>query len=461
MAHARNLPIVALKPGRTPAGQAAAKSHTGALANEDRVVDAFLRQHGIRRVDDMAAMIDSVELYLKGWTPRGRRLVVISNSGATCVLAADAASAAGMPMAALSEGTQAGLRAVLPSFAATANPVDITAALLTNSGLFSQILPVLAQDPAADAFMIGVPVAGAAYDVPVFARDAAAFAAQTGKPLTITAPQPSVAGPFKAAGLPVFPYETQAVAALDGFIRHHALIEQARGRPAAPPAAPARAGEPRLLNEADSLKRLNAAGIAVMPHRLCGSEAEAEAAFAALGGGPVVLKACSADVAHKSEYGLVRLNLGDAAAVREAFAAVRKSAQAAGFRFDGALVAPMLRGRREMLLGAHRDPVFGAVVLLGDGGKYVEAMPDTALLLPPFAAADALAALDTLRIGPVLHGVRGEGAMDRDALAAAAVAVGQLMLEDPAIVSLDINPLLLGSAGEGATALDAVVLVTR
>lgn len=459
VAHARGLPVIALKPGRTAAGQAAAQSHTGALANEDRVVDAFMQRHGIRRVRDMAEMVDAVELYLKGWTPRGRRLVVVSNSGATCVMAADAATAAGMPMAELSGATQAGLRAVLPSFAATANPVDITAALLTNSGLFSQILPVLARDPAADAFLIGVPVAGAAYDVPVFARDAAAFAAGTGKPLVIAAPQPMVAGHFKAAGLPVFTYETQAVAALDGFIRHHELIEATRGRPgpSAPPAAPA--GEGRLLNEADSLRRLAAAGIPVMPHRLCWTEAEAVDALAALGR-PVVLKGCSADVAHKSEHGLVRLNLADAAAVRAAFAACRGALEAGGFRFDGVLVAPMLRGRREMLIGAHHDPVFGPVVLLGDGGKYVEALPDTALLLPPFDAADALAALDTLRIAPVLHGVRGEPPMDLPALAAAAVAVGRLVLDDPAIVSLDINPLLVGSDGEGATALDAVIIAT-
>lgn len=462
VAHGRGLPVLVLKPGRTAAGQVAARSHTGALANEDRVVDAALRHLGIRRVADTAEMVDAVELYLKGWTPRGRRLVVVSNSGATCVMAADAASAVDMPMAGLSAETQAGLRAVLPSFAATANPVDITAALLTNSRLFSKILPVLARDPAADVFLIGVPVAGAAYDVPVFARDAAAFAALTGKPLVIAAPQPMVAGHFAGAGLPVYAYETQAVAALDGFIRHHELMAHAQARaqtwiaPPASTAASAAAGG-RLLNEADSLARLAAAGVPTVPHRLCVTVAEAEAAFAALGG-PVAVKGCSADLAHKSELGLVHLGVRDAAGVREVFGACRAALQRAGLRFDGVLVMPMVRGRREMVLGAHRDPVFGPVVLLGDGGKYVEAMPDTALLLPPFGAADALAALDGLRVAPVLHGVRGEAPMDLPALAAAAAAVGKLMLDDPGIASLDINPVLLGSAGEGCTAVDAVVI---
>jgi len=458
VANARNLPIIVLKPGRTTAGQAAARSHTGALADEDRVVDAFMRQHGIRRVRDLAEMVDAAALYLKGWTPKGRRLVVISNSGATCVMAADAAVDAGMTMAVLADDTRAGLQSVLPSFATTTNPIDLTAALLTNSALFSKILPILARDPAADAFMIGIPVAGAAYDVPMFARDAAAFAEQTGKPLTITAPQSMVAEHFKAAGLPVFPYETHAVAALDGFIRHHALIAQARARPArawAP--ASLGAGEAALLNEADSFARLEAAGIPVVKHRLCYTLEEAEAAWRALGP-RVVVKGCSADLAHKSEHDLVRLGLATAAAVRAAFADCRRILEQGGFRFDGVLVAAMASGRREMLIGGSRNANFGPLVLLGDGGKYVEAMPDTVLLLPPFDRADVEAAVGRLRVAPVLRGVRGEPPMDIAAFAAAAVAVGRLILDDPAIVSLDINPMLLGSAGAGCTALDAVII---
>ena len=125
--------------------------------------------------------------------PTGRRLVAVSNSGAVGVLAADAASLCGMEMAALSGQTQDRLRAILPGFAATANPVDITAALLTNSRLFGDILPVIAADPAADAFLIGVPVAGQGYDVEAFARDTAAFADVAGKPVAVAAPQPPVA----------------------------------------------------------------------------------------------------------------------------------------------------------------------------------------------------------------------------------------------------------------------------
>ena len=371
-------------------------------------------------------------------------------------MAADAALAAGMPLAKFRDETQAGLRAVLPVFAATANPVDITAALMTNSRLFSEILPIIASDPGADAVMVGVPVAGAAYDVPAFARDTAAFAAETGKPIAIAAPQPMVAGHFKATGLPVFPGETRAIKALDGFLRHHELMADIATRPPTIPVPPAPARPAALLNEADSLAVLLGAGVPVIRHRLCTSEDEAAAALQVLGG-RVVVKGCSADVAHKSEHDLVRLNVTNDGAARAAFRDCKRILAQGQFRFDGVLLAPMVTARRELLIGAHRDPVFGVVVLIGDGGKYVEAMPDTIPLLPPFTAADVSAALRRLRIAPILAGVRGERPLDVAAYAAAVAAVAQLMLDDPAIARLDLNPVLVRSEGEGCLAIDAAI----
>lgn len=457
VARDRRLPIIALKSGRTAAGQAAARSHTGALANEDRVVDAFLEEHGIWRARDTTDLVAAAEMYLKGWTPRGRRLVAISNSGATCVLAADAASQRGMDIAPLSDTIRTKLGNILPSFAATRNPVDITAALLTNSRLFSEILPVIAEDPAADAFFIGVPVAGTGYDVDAFARDTAVFAAATGKPVVVAAPQPVVAERFKAHGMPVFVGEAEAVDALDQFIRHHEIIARAARRaPVQPATGGTRAGS-AMLNEAQGLALLAAAGVPVVPHRLCRSPAEAIEALAAIGG-PVAVKGCSPDVAHKSELGLVHLGLSTPEAVTAAFAGCRQAIESHGAGFDGVLVCAMARGRREMLIGAHRDPMFGPVVVVGDGGKYVEAMPDIRLLLPPFDRDAVREAVARLRIAPVLAGVRGEPPADVEAFCRAVVAVGALMTaNDAGVESLDINPILLAAEGEGALALDALV----
>ncbi|MFN0040388.1 MAG: acetate--CoA ligase family protein [Burkholderiales bacterium] len=461
IANARNLPVIALKAGRTAAGQEAAKSHTGALANEDRLVDAFFEQHGIWRARDTAELVASAEMYLKGWKPKGRRLVAISNSGAVCVMSADAANAVGMPMARLAQGTREDLGRILPGFATTTNPIDLTAALLSNGALFSQILPVLARDDAADAFLIGIPVAGQGYDVEAFARDSADFAKVTGKPLVAAIPQPNIAAVFKAKNLPVFPTEYEAVAALNQFLSHGELIEAARAgaqTSSHPPEAVTRAAT--MLNEADSLAMLEKAGVPVVAHRLCQSAEEAVAAWSALGGA-VAVKGCSADVAHKSELGLVRLGLHDAKAVRDAFLRMRQAIQTHGARFDGVIVAAMARGRRELMIGARIDPVFGPVVLVGDGGKYVEAMPDVRVLLAPFDERQVREALGRLRIAPLFAGVRGEPALDVTAFCAAVLAVGRLMTRaDSGVTNLDLNPVLIGAKGEGCVALDAVVYST-
>jgi hypothetical protein len=339
--------------------------------------------------------------------------------------------------------------------------VDITAALLTNSGLFSSILPVIAKDPAADAFFIGIAVAGTGYDVEAFARDSAAFAAQTGKPLVAAASQPVVAERFVAHDVSVYPTEGQAIRALGAYVAH---AERLRAAQAADLPGPARRSGParsagEVLDEAASLALLAARGVPVVAHRVCRDEAGARRAFAALGGGPVVVKGCSAKAPHKSELGLVKVGPADADAVAAAFREVAAAADAAGIVLDGTIVATMARGRRELMVGAHVDPVFGPVLVVGDGGKYVEAMPDAALLLAPFTAERVGRALRRLRIAPLLDGVRGDPPLDVDAFCRAAVAVGALVA-DPAsgIASLDVNPVIVGARGEGCTAVDALVL---
>jgi acyl-CoA synthetase (NDP forming) len=338
--------------------------------------------------------------------------------------------------------------------------VDITAALLSNSRLFSDILPALAKDPAADAFLIGIPVAGQGYDIDAFAQDSASFAAQTGKPVAISAPQHSVASRFKAEGLPVFQTEADAIAALNQFVSHMDLLADAQANAPAVDSAPRKVEAGRMLNEADSLKLLQGHGAPVVEHRLCHCADEAVHALAALGA-PVVVKGCSVDIVHKTELGLVQLNVRTAEEVQAAFARMRKVIEQQQARFDGVIVARMASGRRELLIGARIDPVFGPVVVVGDGGKYVEAMPDVQLLLPPFNAEQVSRCLARLRVAPLFAGVRGEPPLDLEAFARATEAVGRLMMDERAgVITLDLNPVMVNAKGEGACAVDAVVYVS-
>ncbi len=459
-AHKNNVAIVALKSGRTDAGQRAAQSHTGALANEDRVVDAALKRVGIWRAQDIAGLVSAAELYLKGWKPTGRRFVTISGSGATGVMSADAATFAGLEVVKFDPTTRATLDKILPSFASAANPIDLTAALLSNNGLLGQILPVIAKADAADLFKVDMPVGGPGYDMPQFARDIAGFSKDTGKPVVVAGWQGDIPQTFRSEGVPVFPLEAEAIGALAQFVNHHELVALAKERERPdwkPHDATQQHAAGTTLNEADSLDVLAKAGVSVVPYRLCKSAAEAATAWRNLGG-TVAVKGCSADLPHKSEYGLVRLGLDSEDDIKAAFREMEAAVEKAKARFDGVIVARMVKGRREMMIGAHRDAFFGPVVVVGEGGKYVEALPDVALLLPPFSKADAVRAIEGLRCAPVLKGVRGEKPMDVDALADAAVKVGALMAGDPTIASLDMNPVMIADAGRGAVIVDAVVV---
>lgn len=457
LARARNVPLIAVKAGRSEAGARAAASHTGALANEDRTVDAFFAHHAILRARDPQELVRYAELALRGPLPQGPRMVVVSNSGASCVLAVDAAVERGLQIAPLGQATQEILGQRLPGFATTGNPVDITAALLSNNGLFGEVLPPIAQDPAADMFLIDIPVAGRGYDVARFAADTARFAQAAAKPVAVVAWQDPVAGTFRAHGVPVYADEQQAVEALAALWRLHRLRERAPVEASvAPVEAPADA-RPGFLSEAASLALLAAQGIAVGEHALCANADAAVAAWRRMGA-PVALKACSTRLPHKSEHGLVALGINDEAALREALARQAQTLARLGVDDASWIVARMQRGLHELALGVRNDPVFGPVVMVGAGGKYVEALGDVALLMPPFAAEEALAALRGLRIGRLLAGVRGEPAADMQAVAEQAARLGRYALAAAGhVASIDVNPVLVGAQGEGAVALDALV----
>ena len=449
-ARSRGVPMVALKAGRTARGQKAAASHTGALASEDRVVDAFFERHGIWRAADPKELVAAAALYARGRPARGKRMVVISNSGASCVMAADYADQRGIPLSNLSPQARAKLKAVLPGFAALENPIDFTGALLGRPDLFGAVLPIVGDDGESDLVMVALPVAGAGYDVARFSRDLRDFEKTYGHAVAVAAPQASVRAPFEAAGIAAFEHEREAMDALVQFAEHGARMAQP---PRAPMAAVPRAGPTRFLSELDSLSLIQKAGLPVIEHRLCRSVDEVRAAMAAFGPS-IVMKGCSPDIAHKSDQGLVAFDPADPEAeYQRQLTQIKKL----GARCDGVIVARRAPKGRELALGARLDPQFGAVVLLGDGGIYLEALKDFRLLLPPFTEETALAKLAELRIAPLFAGLRGERPRDTAAVARMAVRLGQAMLAwDGAVASIDINPVIAFETGAGAVAVDAL-----
>lgn len=401
-------------------------------------------------------LVRAAPLYLKGWRGAGRRLAILTDSGASAVMMTDTAERLGLTVEALPPATRQALSRRLPSFASAANPIDMTSALREESAILPDVLGALAEDATADLFAIAFPSAGAGYDVESFAAAVAAFADGGDRPVAVAVPQPGIARHFAAAGLPTYASETEALEALHQVVAHAALMRAGRpgpdaGEPIEPPPGD---GD---LDEAAALAYLGCHGFPIVPHRLCHTAAEAKAAFAALGP-KVALKGCAAGIAHKSEHGLVALDLGGAAAVVATFDAMRAHLAGLGSGDGGVIVAAMCGRPWEFIVGAHLDPVFGPVVLLGQGGRYVEALGDHACLLPPVSTGDALRALTGLRGAAIWRGYRGEPAADLAALAGIACQVADLMVRARgAIASIDLNPVAVGPVGEGAVIIDALI----
>ncbi|MGB3245682.1 MAG: acetate--CoA ligase family protein, partial [Sulfitobacter sp.] len=450
----RGVPIIALKAGRSEDGRRAAASHTGAIATEDRVIDAFLERHGIWRAEGTEAMVHAAELYLQGWKPSGKRVAVVSNSGATCVLAADAIERFGMKLARFSPETEESIRQALPDFAASRNPVDITAALLTDSGLFGKVLPRAGEDAEVDIVMIGIPVSGKGYDFERFAQDTADFIRDYSKPVVLAAPQRDVRAAFARHGVPTFETEDGAIRALAQFTSHLALMKLAQGGKVK---HGKQVGASSTLDEYASLDIVSAKGVLVPRRQICATVDEAIAFLGTCPNG-IVLKANSSEVPHKSEHGLVRVGLKTSTDVSRHFAEIKGKMEEMGLQFDGVLSAEMLASGLELVVGGRIDPTFGPIVIVGEGGVAVEAMPDNQLLLTPFSRSDVEVALAKLRIGPLFKGVRGARPLSVEAVFQAAKAVADL-LEGGEVFSVDINPLIL--TPETATAADALIEIRK
>lgn len=459
-AKAQGIPLVAVKSGTTQAGMKAAQSHTGALANEDRLVTAFFKKHGIIRAQDPQEMARLAEFIVRNPLPTGKNTVIVSNSGASCVLACDAAARHDLPLPSLANETQKELEKVLASFATTNNPIDITAALLSNNRLFAEVLGIVGKDEQADVFVLDIPVAGRGYDVDAFAQDAKDFTEQFKKPVVLVAWQKAVAKTFRDHGIPVYDDELQAMRLISLITNYAAALQQpATDWQVNVSTRPQSTGATRTLSEKESLDMLAQIDLPIVEHQLVENEAQALAAWQKIGA-PSVIKACSEALAHKSEYGLVALNINDAERLKETLKQQQETLTKHQIAADGWIVAKQEKGLQEATVGAYVDDVFGPVVVIGSGGKYVEALPDVAILIPPFSVEEVLAELKHLRLGVLLAGVRGEPAADAQALAEMAVKVGQfIMTHQDRIHSLDINPVLVKE--QGVVAVDALVEVLK
>jgi acetate---CoA ligase (ADP-forming) subunit beta len=210
----------------------------------------------------------------------------------------------------------------------------------------------------------------------------------------------------------------------------------------------------KALSEYDSKKLLSAYGIPITKEAIAGSADQAVDLAAELGF-PVVLKACSPELLHKSDLGAVEIGLKNAAEVREAYS---RMVELVTVPLDGVLVQEMIQGQRELVLGLSRDPQFGPCVMFGLGGVLTEILNDTVFRVAPLEMMDAQEMLQELRAKAILDPFRGQAAADRETICRSLIALGRLGLENEAIAEIDINPLIIAPDGQ-VKAVDALVVL--
>ena len=462
LCHETKTPVVMMKVGRTDVGAAAAASHTASLAGADEVYDGIFQQYNVYRANSLDEWLDVGRAAARGVYPRSNRVALITASGGVGVFMADEAQACGLDVPAFDADTQAEVRRII-AFAGTRNPVDVTGQALSDITLFERTIKTITRTQAFDSivsFHAGIgqaPVAGRRL------QEAWARVRSDHPDILVAvsgASTPELDAAYEASSCLAFQDPGRAVRAI-GSLGH---LAKGFSRDLGQSDVPLRV-HPALkgpLSESDALSILGNAGISVVPHRLARSREEARAAADALGY-PVVLKIVSPDILHKTEIGGVILSLPDGVAVEAAYSTLleRATKAAPAARIEGCLVAPMVKGGFETILGVQRDPVFGPVVMFGLGGIFVEILRDLSFRAAPFDETEAIRMIEATHASIVLRGVRGAGAFDIPSLARSLSNLSRFAAAHPEIASIDINPFVVLPQGAGACALDAVIVIAH
>ncbi len=471
-AAARNKPLIVVKAGRAPEGAKAAASHTGALAGSDAVYDAAFRRAGMLRVDTLADLFDAAETVARARPLRGERLAIVTNGGGAGVLAADAMSRFGGTLARLGDATLAALDAHLPATWSRANPVDLIGDAPVERYVAALRVLLRADEVDAVLFMHAPTAVVPSLDI---AQACLPLMREAAKPVLScwlgAAVVQQAMQACAAAGIPVYATPERAVEAFVRRVqywRNQAALMQTP-QEVAPSAAPDHARARQVIGEAIAQRRtlldevqakalLEAYAIPVVPTRTVRDADEAAAAAAQIGY-PVVLKILSPQISHKSDVGGVALGLADEAELRGAAAAIlrraaelRPDAQLLGFTVQAMVSRPRAH---ELIVGVATDPVFGPVIMFGQGGTAVEVLKDSATALPPLNSVLARDLISRTRVAQLLAGYRDRAAVDLEALTTCLIQVSQMVCELPELEELDINPLLADE--RGVLALDARV----
>ncbi len=463
---AKGKPVVLIKVGTTDAGSRAASSHTGALVGQEENYAALFKQTGIARAGDFEQLMAFLSLSLMPKTPHGRRVAIVSCSGGAAVMIADKCGRGGLQVADLAQATIERLDEMLPSYATSANPLDLTGRALEEPELFGNTLEVLLDDPGIDTVIVSFHIS------PLLCWMALAKLRECyhktdksviimGQPLGDEEDVKAVFEEARRLGIPMIRDMNYAAWALSSYL---SWLEKSRdfkedltlpGKGIVPAGMKDTENLPEYLG-AELLKPCDismATGFLVKTAVEAGEMAERL-------GFPVVLKVQSADIIHKTEAKGIRLNINSVTEAAEAYEKIMLAAERyqKEARIDGVLVQKMLPPGQEIIVGMKRDKALGPVIMFGLGGVFVEVLEDVSLRLAPLTPQDALEMVQEIKGYKILQGYRGSPPCDTEAIVDLLLKVSKFAVENPTVQELDLNPVFVYPKGKGVMVADVLMV---
>ena len=460
-------PVVILKAGRSPKGQATAASHTGSMAGSDKTYDAVFEKFGVIRADDMQDLRSTASLLATlRVLPKKPAFSAMCLSGGETAVSADTGFLHGIEYPDFSEATLKKLNDMLPDFATPRNPLDMTAALCYDADAFASGITTVMSDPSIEMGLVGLTISDkvtVSNDI-MFEGIRRAFEQIPDKPLAVmsfmeAARNKELVERFQNAGIPVLPttkYGFRALQHLQDFISHDTIKREAR---LAIPEA--HSANTRALSEYESKKLLADNGVPVDLGYIAKTKAEVKE-YAEKIGYPLVMKVESNDIMHKSDVGGVMLNIKSLEQAEEAYDKILANAaqHAPNAKINGILMQKMLKAGTEMIIGLNSDPQFGPMLLVGMGGVFVEVFKDAALYPVPLNHDEALHMLQSLKSFKLLNGYRGNPPADIEALTDMMVKISDFAYrKKDTLKELDMNPLFVYPKGEGVAIADALAVM--
>ncbi|MGI5827717.1 MAG: acetate--CoA ligase family protein [Patescibacteria group bacterium] len=464
-------PIIVLKSGRTSAGASAIASHTGSLAGGDAAYEALFKQAGVIRANSVSQLFEYAQIFAKNDLSEVKKVAIITNAGGPGVLTTDEVVSNDLELAKFENKTEEALKAVLPPAANTHNPIDVLGD--ARADRYEQALKLAEKDPHVEGIIV-VLTPQSMTEIEETAKAIAAVKKTTQKPIVVSFMGKDTVEPgvkilqSEGVATSIFPESAaKAMATLSKFV---SWSKKTDGETFSYPDvdkskvvdifAKAKANGQKSFPEAEAMEIFKAYNFPLLKSAQAKTKDEAVSVAKEIGG-KLAMKIISPDILHKSDVGGVMLNITKET-VAEKFDEMmqRVSISKPEARLEGVLLMEMApENGTEVILGANKDASLGHMIMFGLGGIYVEVFKDVTFGLAPITKDDAWRMVSEIRSSKIFDGVRGQSALDKEAIVECLGRLSQLLTDFPEIIELDVNPLMVLPKGNGVRVLDGRIVI--